>query len=132
MRKYLLFLLPLMAMLFVSCDKEISFETINMHYDASTPNGVIDAQGGEISVTVSSTHSFKLSSGNSAFSFFKDGVVNFSQDGVAVVDVACPVHVTPNNTGEQRQLVIKAAHLHNPNMSSSLVYIQPAAEANPE
>lgn len=126
MRKYLFFILPLMAMLFVSCDKEVSFETINMYYEASTPNGVIDAEGGKITVKVSSTHSFKLSSDNSAFSFFKDGVVNFDQDGVAIVDVVCPVHVAPNTTGKERHLVIKATHLHNPSISSSRIYLQPA------
>lgn len=127
MKKYLILLLPLVAMLFMSCDKEISCEFINASYVAPA-EGLIPAEGGEIEIKVASTHSFKLSSPSSDFSFFRDGVVDYSHDGVAVVETNHRVHVTPNKTGEERHLFIVASHLYNPDMKSTLVFLQPAKE----
>ena len=126
MKKYLfLALLPLVAMLFVSCDKEISYESISTSY-VNPADGVIPADGGEITISVTSTHSFKMSSPSSAFSFFKEGVVNYSHDGVAEVETTHIVHVAPNETDQERKLYIVAAQLHNPERQSSLIFVQPA------
>lgn len=128
MKKYLFFMLPLVAMLFMSCSKEISYEYIEASY-VTPAEGLIPADGGEITIKVASTHSFKLSSPSSAFSFFKDGIVNYSQDGVAVVETEHTVHVAPNETGKERHLFIVANHLRNPDMETSLVFLQPAKES---
>ncbi len=128
MKKYLFLVLPLVAMLFMSCNKEISYEFINASY-VTPADGVIPAAGGEIVIRVASTHSFKLSSPSSAFSFFKDGIVNYSQDGVAVVETDHTVHVAPNETDEERHLFVVASHLRNPDMETSLVFLQPAKES---
>ena len=128
MKKYLLLVLPFVAMMFMSCDKEVSYEYINASY-VTPDDGLIPAEGGEIIIKVASTHSFKMSSPSSAFSFFKDGIVNYSQDGVAVVETDHTVHVAPNETGEERHLFIVANHLRNPDMETSLVFLQPAKES---
>ena len=85
MKKLLFLVLPMLATIFISCNKEISYEIINASY-VIPAEGLIPAEGGEIVIKVASTHSFKMSSPSSAFSFFKDGIVNYSQDGVAVVE----------------------------------------------
>ena len=99
MKKYLFLILPLVAMLFMSCEKEISLELINSSF-VTPADGVIPAEGGEIVIKVASTHSFKMSSPSSAFSFFKEGIVNYSQEGVAVVETEHTVHVDANETGK--------------------------------
>ena len=129
MKKLLFLVLPLLATIFISCNKEISYEIINASY-VTPAEGLIPAEGGEIVIKVASTHSFKLSSPSSAFSFFKDGIVNYSQDGVAVVETEHTVHVAPNETGEERHLFIVASHLRNPDMETSLIFLQPAKENN--
>ena len=121
----ILFVLPLMALLLTSCVKEVSFESISMEY-VTPKDEILPAEGGEITIKVISTHSFRMSSTSSAFSFFKDGIVNYSKDGVAVVESNHNVHVSPNNTGEARTLYITAQHLTNDEMSASLQFIQPA------
>lgn len=129
MKKLLFLVLPMLATIFISCNKEISYEIINASYVTPT-DGLIPAEGGEIVIKVASTHSFKLSSPSSAFSFFKDGIVNYSQDGVAVVETEHTVNVAPNETGEERHLFIVASHLRNPDMETSLIFLQPAKENN--
>lgn len=129
MKKLLFLVLPLLATIFISCNKEISYEIINASY-VTPAEGLIPAEGGEIVIKVASTHSFKLSSPSSAFSFFKDGIVNYSQDGVAVVETEHIVNVAPNETGEERHLFIVASHLRNPDMETSLIFLQPAKENN--
>lgn len=129
MKKLLFLVLPLLATIFISCNKEISYEIINASY-VTPAEGLIPAEGGEIVIKVASTHSFKLSSPSSAFSFFKDGIVNYSQDGVAVVETEHTVNVAPNETGEERHLFIVASHLRNPDMETSLIFLQPAKENN--
>ena len=129
MKKLLFLVLPLLATIFISCNKEISYEIINASY-VTPAEGLIPAEGGEIVIKPTSTHSFKLSSPSSAFSFFKDGIVNYSQDGVAVVETEHTVNVAPNETGEERHLFIVASHLRNPDMETSLIFLQPAKENN--
>lgn len=126
--KRLLLLLPFLAVLLASCDKTVSNEFIQMSYN--TPeNGVIAAEGGEIIINVESTHSFQMSSNSSAFSFFQDGLVRYDKDGVAIVETVHTVYVAPNETGKERELSIVARHLHNPEILSSLNFIQPAKSA---
>lgn len=129
MKKYLFLVLPLLAMLFMSCNNEVSYESINASYDTPA-DGLIPAEGGEITIKVASTHSFKLSSQSSAFSFYEDGIVNYKPDGVAVVESTHKVDVASNETGADRQLFIVATHLRNPAMESSLIFLQPAMESN--
>lgn len=127
MKKYLFLILPLVAMLFMSCEKEISLELINSSYVAPA-DGVIPAEGGEIVIKVASTHSFKMTSPSSAFSFFKEGIVNYSQEGVAVVETEHTIHVDANETGKERHMYIVATQLHNQDIATSLVFLQPAKQ----
>lgn len=127
MKKYLFLILPLVAMLFMSCEKEISLELINSSY-VTPADGVIPAEGGEIVIKVASTHSFKMTSPSSAFSFFKEGIVNYNQEGVAVVETEHMVHVDANETGKERHMHIVATQLHNQDISTSLVFLQPAKQ----
>ncbi|MBR5576264.1 MAG: hypothetical protein IKW22_03130 [Bacteroidaceae bacterium] len=119
----ILFVLPLMALLFSSCLKEISYETIDMEY-VTPSNGLIPAEAGEITIRVISTHSFRMSSTSSAFSFFKDGLVNYSKDGVRPVGTEHTVNVSANNDSLSRVLFIQATHLGNSEITSSLPFLQ--------
>ena len=121
----ILFVLPLMAFLLTSCVKEVSLESISMEH-VTPVNEILPDEVGEITIKVFSTHSFRMSSPSSAFSFFKDGIVNYTKDGVAVVESNHNVHVSPNNTGETRTLYITAQHMLNDEMSASLMFVQPA------
>ena len=121
----ILFLLPMIAFLLNSCVKEVSFESISMEH-VTPKDEILPAEGGEITIKVISTHSFRMSSTSSAFSFFKDGIVPYTKDGVAVMESNHNVHVSPNNTGETRTLFITAQHLTNDEMSASLMFVQPA------
>ena len=121
----ILFVLPLMAFLLTSCVKEVSLESISMEH-VTPENEILPAEGGEITIKVISTHSFRMSSPSSAFSFFKDGIVNYTKDGVAVVESNNNVHVSPNNPGEARTLYMTAHHQTNDEMSASLMFVQPA------
>ncbi|MBQ5654991.1 MAG: BACON domain-containing protein [Bacteroidaceae bacterium] len=127
MKKYLFLILPLVAMLFMSCEKEISLELINSSY-VTPADGVIPAEGGEIVIKVASTHSFKMTSPSSAFSFFKEGIVNYSQEGVAVVETEHTIHVDANETDKERHMYIVATQLHNQDIATSLVFLQPAKQ----
>lgn len=113
--------------LFCSCSDDQSFKSITMDY-VSPDNGVIPAEGGEIEIKVNSTHSFQMTSSSAAFSFFRDGMVNYDKDGVAIVTTSHKVNVTPNTTGSERRLSIIATQLSNADMRASLQFIQPAME----
>lgn len=127
MKKYIFVLLPLMAILCVSCLKEISLESIDMEY-VDPANGVIPAEGGEITIKVISTHSFQLTSSSSAFSFFRDGKVTYDREGVALVETTHTVNVSANEDTVERVLYIEATHLRNSEISTSRAFLQPAKE----
>ena len=74
--KYIFFLLLTIGT-FASCSKEISLEQIYMSYNKPI-DGLIKAEGGEIVVDVTSTHSFQFSSPTpSIVSFINDGIVKY-------------------------------------------------------
>ena len=123
MKKYIFVMLPLLALLCVSCLKEISLESISMEY-VTPADGLIPAEGGEIIIKVTSTHSFQLSSTSSAFSFFRDGRVPYDRDGVALVETTHAVHVSANNDSVDRELHIEATHLGNSDITASLPFLQ--------
>ncbi|MDE5561522.1 MAG: hypothetical protein K2J00_06970 [Bacteroidaceae bacterium] len=125
MKKYLLLLLPLLAVFFVSCDDEVSHKEISM-YHVEPQNGVVNSDGGEITIMVASTHSFQLSSDISDVSFFEEGIVKYKKDGVAVIETQHLVYVAPNNTGKERRFYIQARQLMNADMVSTLLFVQPA------
>ena len=127
MKKYIFVLLPLMALLCVSCLKEISLESIDMEY-VDPANGVIPAEGGEITIKVISTHSFQLTSPSSAFSFLRDGKVPYDREGVALVETTHTVNVSANEDTVERMLYIEATHLRNSEISTSRLFLQPAKE----
>lgn len=131
MTKRLLFILPLLVLLFVSCDKTISREEISMSYNTPA-NSILPAEGGEITINVASTHSFRLSSSSSAMSFFKEGLVTYDKEGVAIVETTHTINVAPNETTEEKEMIVVARQLHNPEILSSLVFIQPAKEVSEE
>ena len=119
----ILLLLPLMAFLLTSCLKEISFESIDMEY-VTPSDGLIPAEGGEITIKVISTHSFQLSSSSSVFSFFREGRVPYDRDGVALVETIHTVNVSANNDSVDRELHIEATHLGNSDITASLPFLQ--------
>lgn len=127
MKKYLILLSSLLALVLTSCGNTYGLEHINANYD-NPDNGVIDANGAEITIMVESTHSFQLTSNSPDVSFFRNGVVNFSHDGVAIVESTHDVYVQANKSGAERTIVITASHQHNPNMYSSIIFVQPAQE----
>lgn len=131
MKKYLLLLLPLLAVFFLSCDDEVSHKEISMCH-VEPQNGVVNADGGEITIMVASTHSFQLSSSITDVSFFKDGIVKYNKEGVAVIETQNQVHVAPNNTGKERRFYIQARQLMNADMVSTLLFVQPAKAESEE
>lgn len=126
MKKFFLLLMPLMMMAFTSCTKEeVRFQIIDMAY-VNPADGVISAEGGEITYKVGSTHSYKMSSTSDAVSFLRDGVVKYDKNGYAVVELNHEVHVSANNTGKERRILIEAQHTSNSEYRASLLFIQPA------
>jgi hypothetical protein len=91
-------------------------------------NGVIPAEGGEITIKVISTHSFQLTSSSSAFSFFRDGKVTYDREGVALVETTHTVNVSANEDTVERVLYTEATHLRNSEISTSRAFLQPAKE----
>lgn len=130
MKKTFIFLISLFAFL-SSCTDSPTLESLSMSY-VTPENGVIPASGGEITISATSTHSFQMTSNSTALSFFKDGLVNFSKEGVALVTTTHSINVTPNETGAERQLTIIATHLQNPDITASLRFVQPAHEEDEE
>ena len=90
-------------------------------------DGLIKAEGGEIVVDVTSTHSFQFSSPTpSIVSFIYDGIVKISQDGVAKVPTRTShtIRIEPNKTDTTREVIIYTKQLHNQDMASSLIFLQ--------
>lgn len=115
---------------FASCSKEISLEQIYMSYNKPI-DGLIKAEGGEIVVDVTSTHSFQFSSPTpSIVSFINDGIVKYSQDGVAIVTTSHTIRIEPNETDTTREVIIYTKHLHNQDMASSLIFLQQSPLTN--
>ena len=126
-----IFFLLLTIGIFVSCSKETSLEQIYMSYNKPT-DGLIKADGGEVVVDVTSTHSFQISSPTpSIVSFYNnDSIVKYSHDGVAIVTISCKVRIAPNETGKTREVIICSRHLHNQEMASSLIFLQQSPLTN--
>ena len=121
--KYIFFLLLTIGT-FASCSKEISLEQIYMSYNKPI-DGLIKAEGGEIVVDVTSTHSFQFSSPTpSIVSFINDGIVKYSQNGVAIVTTSHTIRIEPNETDTTREVIIYTKQLHNQDMASSLIFLQ--------
>lgn len=115
---------------FASCSKEISLEQIYMSYNKPI-DGLIKAEGGEIVVDVTSTHSFQFSSPTpSVVSFINDGIVKYSQDGVAIVTTSHTIRIEPNKTDTTREVIIYTKQLHNQDMASSLIFLQQSPLTN--
>lgn len=115
---------------FASCSKEISLEQIYMSYNKPI-DGLIKAEGGEIVVDVTSTHSFQFSSPTpSIVSFINDGIVKYSQDGVAIVTTSHTIRIEPNETDTTREVIIYTKQLHNQDMASSLIFLQQSPLTN--
>lgn len=126
MKKFFLLLLPLMMMAFSSCTKEeVRFQYIDMGY-VNPSDGIISAEGGEITYMVASSHSYKMSSTSDAVSFLRDGVVKYDKNGYAIVELNHAVYVSANKTDKERTIIIEAEHSSNPEYKSSLIFIQPA------
>ena len=129
--KYIFFLLLTIG-IFVSCSKEISLEQIYMSYNKPV-DGLIGAEGGEIVVDVTSTHSFQFSSPTpSIVSFIYDGIVKISQDGVTKVPTRTSntIRIEPNKTDTTREVIIYTKQLHNQDMASSLIFLQQSPLTN--
>ena len=127
--KYIFFLLLTIGT-FASCSKEISLEQIYMSYNKPI-DGLIKAEGGEIVVDVTSTHSFQFSSPTpSIVSFINDGIVKYSQDGVAIVTTSHTIRIEPNETDTTREVIIYTKQLHNQDMASSLIFLQQSPLTN--
>ena len=131
MKKYLILLLSLLTLLLASCGNTYGLEYINVNYN-NPENGVIDANGAEITIMVESTHSFQLASNSPDVSFFRNGVVTFSHDGMAIVESTHDVYVPANKSDVERAIVITASHQHNPKITSSIIFVQPAQEEQDE
>ena len=115
---------------FASCSKEISLEQIYMSYNKPI-DGLIKAEGGEIVVDVTSTHSFQFSSPTpSVVSFINDGIVKYSQNGVAIVTTSHTIRIEPNKTDTTREVIIYTKQLHNQDMASSLIFLQQSPLTN--
>lgn len=127
--KYIFFLLLTIGT-FASCSKEISLEQIYMSYNKPI-DGLIKAEGGEIVVDVTSTHSFQFSSPTpSVVSFINDGIVKYSQNGVAIVTTSHTIRIEPNKTDTTREVIIYTKQLHNQDMASSLIFLQQSPLTN--
>ena len=127
--KYIFFLLLTIGT-FASCSKEISLEQIYMSYNKPI-DGLIKAEGGEIVVDVTSTHSFQFSSPTpSIVSFINDGIVKYSQNGVAIVTTSHTIRIEPNETDTTREVIIYTKQLHNQDMASSLIFLQQSPLTN--
>jgi hypothetical protein len=125
--KKIFLLFPILALLLHSCNNTYSFQSIEILYD-NPENGIIKADGGPITVYVESTHSFQFTSQSPDVSFFRDGIVDYQQDGIAIVLRKYEISVQPNNTGKERLILISAHHQNNPEFTSTIVFKQLAKE----
>lgn len=125
MRKHLLFLLPVMAILLAACSKGYSLEMINADYVTNTDK-ILNAEGENITIKVTSTHSYVMSSTPSdALAFSNNGVVKYTKEGVAIVELKHEVQVNPNPSANGREVMVIARHRNNPDMVASLLFFQP-------
>ena len=77
-------------------------------------------------MNVHSTHSFQLFSECSDVNFLRDGLVNLSQEGFAIIQTPHNIFIQPNKTGEERIIYISATHLNNPDIQATIPFRQPA------
>lgn len=126
MKKLLVFLLPFMMFFVQGCSKEYSLETISMSC-VVPENPIVSADGGEIIIKVSSTHSFQITCDQQGIcSFLRNGDVDYDKEGVAIIETNHEVFVSSNNTGGERRFYIIATNKYNPEIKSSIAFIQPA------
>lgn len=128
MKKLHLLLLSFLAITLFGCDEKMTFEQISMDY-VNPEIGVIGADGGEITLSVASTHSFRLTTNcPSDVFFFRDGVVDYDKNGVALVTTNHAVSVGKNTGNTPREIHIYAKQQHNAEMSAVLIYLQSPKE----
>lgn len=126
MKKYLLLLLPMAAVLFSACSKGYSLEMIEADY-VTNEDKILKAEGENIVFKVSSTHSYIMTSVPSdACTFRNNGVVPYTKEGVAIVELEHEVKVNPNTSGENREVRIFARHRRNPEIVTSILFYQPS------
>lgn len=134
MKKYLFLFLPVMAILLSACSNGYSLEYIYADY-VTNKNQILSADGGIVTIKISSTHSYVMTSEPAdAVEFSSNGVVKYSHEGVSVVDLDHDVLVSPNTSGKAREVRIFARQRHNQEIVTSLLFYQPAMENtdNPE
>lgn len=132
MKKYFMLLLPMMAILLSACSKGYSLEMIDADYVTNT-NQILKAEGEKITIKVSSTHSYVMTAlPAGSCEFVNNGVVKYSQEGVAIIDLEHEVLVNPNTTGEEREVQIIATQRHNPEIVSTIIFRQLAQGAEEE
>lgn len=128
MKKYLFLLFPVMVILLSACSKGYSLEAIEADY-VTNRDMILPAEGGTITIKVSSTHSYVMSADPAgSMDFVRNGIVTIAPEGVAIVDMKHDVQVNPNTSGEGRQVRIYARQTHNPDIVTSLLFYQPAQE----
>ena len=128
MKRTLIVLCALLAF-FSSCSDKQDFKRIEMSY-VTPDNGIIPAEGGEIIIGVTSTHSFRLTSTSSDVSFLREGLVQINKEGVALVETKHSVNIQPNTTSREREIVIQATHLTDAEISGALLFKQLPVEEN--
>lgn len=126
MKKYLLLLFPMVVILLSSCSKGYSLEMIDADY-VTNEDKILKAEGENIIINVASTHSYIMTSVPSgACTFRNNGVVPYTKDGVAIIEIEHEVQVNPNTSGENREVCIFARHRRNPEIVTSILFYQPA------
>lgn len=126
MKKYLLLLLPMVVILLSSCSKGYSLEMIDADY-VTNEDKILKAEGENIIINVASTHSYIMTSVPSdACTFRNNGVVPYTKEGVAIIEIEHEVQVNPNTSGENREVCIFARHRRNPEIVTSILFYQPA------
>ncbi len=125
MRKHLLLFLPLAAILLSACSQGYSLEMIQAYYVTNTDK-VLNAEGEDIRVKVSSTHSYVMSAEPAgAMEFRNNGVVPYTQEGIAIVDLEHEVMVNPNNSADDRRVYFIARQRRNQDIVTTLEFVQP-------
>lgn len=125
MRKHLSFLLPIAAILLPACSDGYSREMLNAEYVTNTDR-LLNAEGENFRFKVASTHSYVMtSSPDGAILFRNNGVVQYTQEGIAIVDLEHEAQVNPNNSAEDRTVYVYARQRHNPEIAASLYFVQP-------
>jgi hypothetical protein len=130
MKKYL-FILLLLPIALISCDKTVSYEAINMDYN-ELESQILSADEQVIQVGVSSTHSFRLHCDSSFVSFDYNGLVNYDRSGLAMVRTVHNVYIKANETDTSRIFFVQVTNKYNSSISSSLMFKQLAKEKQDE